>query len=301
MKAKTKSLLALAGITTLLAGAAGTSTFAWIQVNRAVKASFTNLGVKTNRASLHAEWVPMHGESLGSEKTVIDVASHQGTYDVSSGNGLAFYSPEWEKTDGNDKPVTAVRNVTSEVGVAYAEAGLKLYAASVDASGNPVNSEAVSNLDLYLTKETVIQSALDIAEKWTRVAILKSSDVPRSGSESLTHVVTIENGRSTLTKDKFIKNASGPAASLTLTDFAAENVLHAYAPFKDYHEGFVDGTTSQTDPTGSPAFKIGALTANAPAYYVIRVWMEGTEADNQEAALGETINVALGITGVDRR
>ena len=301
MKAKTKSLLALAGITTLMAGAAGTSTFAWIQVNRAVTASFTNLGVKTNRASLHAEWVPMHGESLGGEKTVIDVASHQGTYDVSSGNGLAFYSPEWEKTDGNDKPVTAVRNVTSEVGVAYAEAGLKLYAASVDASGNPVDSEAVSNLDLYLTSETLIESASHIAEKWTRVAILKSNGVPGTSGNVLTHVVTIENGNAGLTKDKFINAASGPAESLTLTDFTTERVLHAYAPFKDYHEGFVDGKTSQTDPAGSPAFKIGGLTANAPAYYVIRVWMEGTEANNQETALGETINVALGITGVDRR
>lgn len=301
MKAKTKSLLALAGITTLLAGAAGTSTFAWIQVNRAVKASFTNLGVKTNRASLHAEWVPMHHEVLGDDKTVLDVASGQATYDVSSGNGLAFYSPEWEKTDGNNQPVTAVRDVTSEVGTAYAEAGLKLYAASVNASGAPVDSGTVSNLDLYLTKETVIQSASHIAEKWTRVAILKSSDVPGSGSESLTHVVTIENGNAGLTKDKFINAASGPAASLTLTDFATENVLHAYAPFKDYHEGYVDGTTSQTNVAGSPAFKIGGLTANAPAYYVIRVWMEGTEADNQETALGETINVALGITGVDRQ
>ena len=301
MKAKTKSLLALAGITTLMAGAAGTSTFAWIQVNRAVTASFTNLGVKTNRASLHAEWVPMHHEVLGDDKTVLDVASGQATYDVSSGNGLAFYSPEWEKTDGNNQPVTAVRDVTSEVGVAYAEAGLKLYAASVDASGNPVDSGTVSNLDLYLTKETVIESASHIAEKWTRVAILKSSDVPGSGSESLTHVVTIENGNAGLTKDNFINAASGPAASLTLTDFATANVLHAYAPFKDYHEGFVNGTTCQTDPAGSPAFKIGGLTANAPAYYVIRVWMEGTEADNQETALEETINVALGITGVDRR
>ena len=301
MKAKTKSLLALAGITTLLAGAAGTSTFAWIQVNRAVKASFTNLGVKTNRASLHAEWVPMHHEVLGEDKTVLNVASGQATYDVSSGNGLAFYSPEWEKTDGNNQPVTAVRNVTSEVGTAYAEAGLKLYAASVDASGNPVNSEAVSNLDLYLTKETVIQSVSHIAEKWTRVAILKSSDVPGSGSESLTHVVTIENGNAGLTKDKFINAASGPAASLDLTTFEDEDVLHAYAPFKDYHEGFVDGTASQTNVAGSPAFKIGGLTANTPAYYVIRVWMEGTEANNQETALGETINVALGITGVDRR
>ena len=301
MKAKTKSLLALAGITTLLAGAAGTSTFAWIQVNRAVKASFTNLGVKTNRASLHAEWVPMHGESLGSEKTVIDVASHQATYDVSSGNGLAFYSPEWEKTDGNNQPVTAVRNVTSEVGVAYAEAGLKLYAASVDASGNPVDSGTVSNLDLYLTKETVIASESHLAENWTRVAILESNGVPGTSGNVLTHVVTIENGSSTLTKDKFINAASGPAASLTLTDFAAENVLHAYAPFKDYHEGFVDGTTSQTNVAGSPAFKIGALTHNTPAYYVILVLMEGTEANNQETALGDTINVALGITGVDRR
>ena len=301
MKAKTKSLLALAGITTLMAGAAGTSTFAWIQVNRAVTASFTNLGVKTNRASLHAEWVPMHHEVLDEDKTVIDVASGQATYDVSSGNGLAFYSPEWEKTDGNDQPVTAVRNVTSEVGVAYAEAGLKLYAASVGASGNPVDSGTVSNLDLYLTKETVIESASNIAENWTRVAILKSNGVPGTSGNVLTHVVTIENGNAGLTKDNFINAASGPAASLTLTDFATANVLHAYAPFKDYHEGFVNGTTSQTDPAGSPAFKIGGLTANAPAYYVIRVWMEGTEADNQETALGETISVALGITGVDRR
>ena len=301
MKAKTKSLLALAGITTLMAGAAGTRPFAWIQVNRAVTASFTNLGVKTNRASLHAEWVPMHEETLGDDKTVIDVASGQATYDVSSGDGLAFYSPEWEKTDGNDKPVTAVRNVTSEVGVAYAEAGLKLYAASVNASGAPVDSGTVSNLDLYLTSETVIKSASNIAENWTRVAILKSNGVPGSGSESLTHVVTIENGSSTLTKDKFINATSEAAASLTLTDFTAENVLHAYAPFKDYHEGHVDGTASQTDPAGSPAFKIGGLTANTPAYYVIRDWMEGTEADNQETALGETISVALGITGVDRR
>lgn len=293
MKAKTKSLLALAGITTLLAGAAGTSTFAWIQVNRAVTASFTNLGVKTNRASLHAEWVPMHGESLGSEKTVIDVASHQATYDVSSGNGLAFYSPEWEKTDGNDQPVTAVRDVTNEVGVAYAEAGLKLYATS--------QGDSVSNLDLYLTAETLIESTNHNAENWTRVALLKSSAAPGSVGNVLTHVVTFEKGNAGLTKDKFINAASGPAASLTLTDFATANVLHAYAPFKDYHEGFVDGTTSQTDPTGSPAFKIGALTANAPAYYVIRVWMEGTEADNQETALGDTINVALGITGVDRQ
>lgn len=293
MKAKTKSLLALAGITTLLAGAAGTSTFAWIQVNRAVKASFTNLGVKTNRASLHAEWVPMHHEVLGDDKTVLNVASGQATYDVSSGNGLAFYSPEWEKTDGNDKPVTAVRDVTNEVGKAYAEAGLKLYATSQGAS--------VSNLDLYLTAETLIKSTSNHAEDWTRVALLKSSLTPGSEGNVLTHVVTFEKGSETLTKDKFINAASGPAASLTLTDFATQRVIHAYAPFKDYHQGHVDGSTSQTDPAGSPAFKIGELTGDTPAYFVVRVWMEGTEADHQEVALTETISVDLGITGVDRQ
>ncbi|MGN1261513.1 MAG: hypothetical protein ACI4UT_00405 [Candidatus Enteromonas sp.] len=293
MKPKTKSLLVLAGVTTLMAGAAGTSTFAWIQVNRAVTSSFTNLGVKTNRASLHAEWVPMHGESLGSDKTKLDVNSGQATYDVSSGNGLAFYSPEWEKTDGNDKPVTAVRDVTSEVGVAYAEAGLKLYATS--------QGDSVSNLDLYLTAETLIKSTSNHAEDWTRVALLKSSGEPGSGSNVLTHVVTFEKGSETLTKDKFIKQASGPAESLALTTFAAENVIHAYTPFKDYHQGHVDGSTSQTDPAGSPAFKIGALTGATPAYFVVRVWMEGTEANNQEVALDETISVDLGITGVDRQ
>ena len=295
MKPKTKSLLVLAGVTTLMAGAAGTSTFAWIQVNRAVTSSFTNLGVKTNRASLHAEWVPMHDGVLGEDKTKIDVASGQATYDVSSGNGLAFYSPEWEKTDGNNKPVTAVRDVTNEVGKAYAEAGLKLYATSQGAS--------VSNLDLYLTAETLIKSTSNHAEDWTRVALLKSSTTPGSEGNVLTHVVTFEKGSAspTLTKDKFINAASGPAESLTLTDFATQHVIHAYTPFKDYHQGHVDGLTSQTDPAGSPAFKIGELTGATPAYFVVRVWMEGTEADNQEVALDETISVDLGITGVDRQ
>ena len=61
-------------------------------------------------------------------------------------------------------------------------------------------------------------------------------------------------------------------------------------------DAVVSGTTKTT---GNVAY-LGELTANATKAYIVSVWLEGTESDNQDAAAGGSVNVTLKLTGIEQ-
>lgn len=59
-------------------------------------------------------------------------------------------------------------------------------------------------------------------------------------------------------------------------------------------------TVSETSKKEKADGYLTQLAASAKHYYVISVWMEGTENDNQDIANDGSIDVTLGFTGLDK-
>ena len=297
MKTKTKALALICGFLVAAGVTAGTSTFAWFQVTRAATMHFTNFQLQNDRDSIVAEILPLYAgdvTAISGDKQTITNASQKG-YDVSSGDGMHFYSPDWTETQGGE--VSRVDDVTTnQVGVAYAQFAFQVKANR--ATGTP------GNYDLHLVAGTEITCTDGsdnggVAAKWTRVAVYTATKItPYSAEKSskveeLTHVVTFENRNSdpdSDTKDSFIKKASPSALhdlSFVTSTFTATSVAHDLLP---YSTVAVPGDVSK-----SSARKIGEVTGNDTSYFVVRVWLEGTENNDQDAAADDRVNINIKI------
>lgn len=297
MKTKTKALGLICGFVLAAGITAGTSTFAWFQVSRAVTLHFTNFTLENNRDSINAEIIPLtaaDASAVSSDKQTISAASQKG-YDVSSGTGEAFYSPDWTDTQGG--PVGFVKDVTTETGTAYAQFAFKVNIDAASGTGGHYDLYLVDGTQITSTDGTPADGAT--AHKWTRVAILAAdsvtpydSDIPGSVG-ALTHVVTFENrnsGGELDDKNHFLNNSSAIAleslGSVTTT-YAAASAEHDLLPYST--------VATPGDISKSNARKIGEVSGSNTIYFVVRVWLEGTENNNQDTAINDVVSVDLKI------
>ncbi|MDY6094335.1 MAG: hypothetical protein SPI58_04775, partial [Candidatus Enteromonas sp.] len=188
MKTKTKALALICGFLVAAGVTAGTSTFAWFQVTRAATMHFTNFQLQNDRDSIVAEILPLNAAdvtAISGDKQTITNATQKG-YDVSSGDGMHFYSPDWTENQGGG--ANFVKDVTNEVGVAYAQFAFQVK--TTTANGTP------GNYDLHLVAGTEITCTDGstngaVAAKWTRVAVYTSTGVtPYSAETSSSDVGT---------------------------------------------------------------------------------------------------------------
>ena len=300
MNNKTKIMLGLSALTagTLAAGATG--TLAWFSTNKTAKATYSKITAKASTAKIKLTIGKLSDDSI--EKDVsnlneknewLDSVSLQGgtksfTTDLSSGDGKTFKKPTWASQAGNEQDVTSLANVT-EAGESYTQ----FYVELENTGTSPV--EVFLNQDTKITPSNSEKNADVALSCWSRAAVIDYGTEAKPTKDSVltakeTQYVFENQGTAAYTANvsNFVTGL-GENKKLTMGTFAEG--IHKVGEF---------ATVSETSKKEKADGYLTQLAASAKHYYVISVWMEGTENDNQDIANDGSIDVTLGFTGLDK-
>lgn len=316
MKGKTKALMAISALSVGALASAGASTFAWFQVNWTVALAYSSVTMQNRSAELSGKLISLDGATAtqeGSKQTISGATSTAS--DVSSKDGKAFYSPDWGMEIGNDKAPVRVNDV-SEGGenTYYAEYAFSLTHKGVKKDAAGYNAKTDRPFEVYLTANTKItahedadeaqKKANEAALSWTRVAILQGEhpETPIAShddivSSELTPILTFETKPATeVTADKtqFIQSKN------LITDDKLD-----LASYQDSDRHYVIGdegvfaNTSKDSNIHSKNY-LSTIASGTTSYYVVRVWLEGTESDDQRSAQGGKVDINLEINALSQ-
>ena len=274
MNNKTKIMLGLSVLTagTLAAGATG--TLAWFTTNKTATATYQRVTVVGTQGSLN---VAIEGvtNGAGSTKEAGTTATAQGgtVSDVSSNDGITFYQPDWKDQAGNENEVNSAKPVSDKDGY-FVQYLVNVSNASTE--GTSIKA-SLTGLTITVTKDG--QSA-EMA-KWVRVAILP-------GATKKTDSAFLEKGNAT--------------ATLYQTDTTLNKYVNGIT-LKDENKMTID-TTTVLEAKSTLAKELAISDNLQPnkansATVGVAVWVEGTNADKQEAIKGAEISVSLTFSATD--
>ncbi len=294
MKTKAKLVLALSVLTAGTAVAGATGTFAWFTTNRSATLTYSKVTAQSSNAKLEVTLGGITDSGLNKKSNYSDKdgtfsdaialePTKSFTTDVSSVDGKKFYKPDWKGVAGNAAEVYSVKEASD---------GFTQFYFTVKNTGN-------TKTHVFFNEGTAVKANADgntadaALAIWTRVAVLetKSTETPKADDVAeATLKVMFENVDSGSVKGKGIASTTVTADNkVTLTDVA--DATHKVGAF----EAVVSGTTKTTNNVAY----LGELDANATKAYIVSVWLEGTESDNQDAAAGGAVDVTLKLTGIE--
>lgn len=304
MKTKAKLVLALSVLTAGTAFAGATGTFAWFSTNRTATLTYSKVTAVSSNSKLKVgiggltdsgiqEVTNVAADGTYSSAISSTVSSGSFTSDVSSIDGKSFFKPNWVSTAGNDAAVREVKNVTNATwdtnlsnGGYYTQ--YYFFIENTGASSVYVFLDENTKIKTNSTDSTSDQGKKDTAlAKWSRVAIIDSGTSKPSGTGLTTGTTKLifEQEDSGSTKDKGI-------GSTTLTDDSKATISSVTTKKGDF------SSISNSSKITSDQY-LTVLESGDKEYYTVSVWLEGTEAANQDAAIGGAIDVVLGLTGVE--
>lgn len=294
MKTKAKLVLALSVLTAGTAVAGATGTFAWFTTNRSATLTYSKVTAQSSNAKLEVtlggitdsglEKKSNYNDKDGTFSDTIALESAKSfTTDVSSVDGKKFYKPDWKGVAGNTAEVYSVKEASD---------GFTQFYFTVKNTGN-------TKTHVFFNEGTAVKAnadgkTADVAlAKWTRVAVLETTntEAPKAADVAdATLKVMFENVDSGSNKGQGIASTAVTTENkATLTDVAT--ATHKVGAF----EAVVSGVTKTTNNVAY----LGELAANTTKAYIVSVWLEGTESDNQDTAAGGAVDVTLKLTGIE--
>lgn len=270
-------------------------------------------------------YAPVWGKKVGdAEKvskvdTVIDEAnSHANVWFTEFG----FKLTNEKKGSDTTKLNVFFDNKTLLKAVEVDAENMDTYRSQVAAYEGNTETHGGITLEQYNTAKpkVVQQDKNDAAAKWSRVAIIALDDAPANhaavGSSSTlnpTAVLTFENaatGEGDATNE-YINSTTLTNNLMDIKTYAAAD-RHYTTAFADPENYYADTHVAYSSMTSDDAKK-GYLVTLDPddpdintddantKHYLVRVWLEGTENDDQEAADGGEIALNLGFSsyGID--
>lgn len=313
MKGKTKALMAISALSVGALASAGASTFAWFQVNRTVALAYSSVTMQNRAAELSGKLIGLDGVAATGNANAQTISGATSTAsDVSSKDGKAFYSPDWGMKIGNEEAPVRVNDV-SEGGenTYYAEYAFSLTHKGIKQGEAGYNAKTDRPFEVYLTANTKItahddadqaqKKANESAMSWTRVAILQAAN-PVAGhddivSSELTPILTFETKPATgVTADKTQFIQSKNLITDDKLDLASYQTSDRHYVIGD--EG-VFANTSKDSNIHSKNY-LSTIASGTTSYYVVRVWLEGTENNDQRSAQGGKVDINLEINALSQ-
>ena len=314
MKGKTKALMAISALSVGALAAAGASTFAWFQVNRTVALAYSSVTMQNRSAELSGKLIGLDGVAATENGHKISGATSTAS-DVSSKDGKTFYSPDWGMEIGNDKAPVRVNDV-SEGGenTYYAEYAFSLTHKGIKQGEAGYNAKTDRPFEVYLTAGTKVfahddseeaqKKANEAATSWTRVAILQGENpqTPIAShddivSSELTPILTFESKPATgVTADKTKFVQSKNLTSDDKLDLASYQDSDCHYVLGD--EGVFANTSK--DSNASSKNYLSTIASGTTSYYVVRVWLEGSENNDQRSAQGGKVDINLEINALSQ-
>lgn len=288
MKTKSKLLLGLSLLTAATLTAGATATFAWFTTNRKATAVFNNITAKSVEGSLTISMGALTGGTEKDTNGDIDKSieatlkgTTSGTTDVSSQDGVNFAHPNWTSTAGDETEggVKGIKNVSDLNNYGKNGYWTAYYVALKNGGG--------SDVDVYLTTGSQVTAAYDNAKdtnaaSWTRVAI----NVPKGASMPTTLVA------------KDTKVIQPESAGKKYAAVAESATKYTPADVTTKVLGTLGDVIAATDLSAVADQKLVTIAVGAVQYLTVSVWLEGTAAKNQDAAIGGSVNVTLVFAGV---
>ncbi len=297
MNTKTKIMLGLSVLTagTLAAGATG--TFAWFTTNKTAKATYSKIvaTADTQKIKVVIGGVTDNGIATGtnydsttdtwSTEAKSGTSANSFTGDVSSADGLKLVKPQWVTSAANDAPVYGIRDAKTTEYTQY-------YVALTNTGTSSV--KVFLNQNTTITATTADKNEDEALAKWTRVAVVETTltAAPTTVQSTGTLKALFENDVTGALKSKYVSGVTAGTDETTLT------VSDLPTASESVHQVGKYSTVTSSTATTVKGY-LGELAKDETKYYVVSVWMEGTEADNQDAAEGGAIDVTLGFTGIE--
>lgn len=316
MKGKTKALMAISVLSVGALASAGASTFAWFQVNRTVSLAYSSVTMQNRSAELSGRLISLDGATAtGDDKAQTISGTTSTASDVSSKDGKTFYSPDWGMEIGNDKAPVRVNDV-SEGGenTYYAEYAFSLTHKGIKTGEAGYNAKTDRPFEVYLTAGTKVfahedtdaaqKKANEAATSWTRVAILQGANplTPITShddivSSELSPILTFESKPATgvtADKTKFVQSKN-----LTSDD---KLDLASYQESDRHYVLGEEGVFANTGKDSNSTSKnyLNTIASGTTSYYVVRVWLEGTENKDQRSAQGGKVDINLEINALSQ-
>ena len=316
MKGKTKALMAISALSVGALASAGASTFAWFQVNRTVSLAYSSVTMQNRSAELSGKLISLDGATATGNANAQTISGATSTAsDVSSKDGKAFYSPDWGMEIGNDKAPVRVNDV-SEGGenTYYAEYAFSLTHKGIKQGEAGYNAKTDRPFEVYLTANTKItahddsdeaqKKANESAMSWTRVAILQGEhpETPIANhsdivSSTLKPILTFESksvGTTVADKTQFIQSKN------LITDDKLD--LASYQTSDRHYVIGDEGVFANTSKDSNIHSKnyLSTIASGTTSYYVVRVWLEGTENNDQRSAQGGKVDINLEINALSQ-
>ena len=316
MKGKTKALMAISVLSVGALAAAGASTFAWFQVNRTVSLAYSSVTMQNRSAELSGKLISLDGAvASGDDKAQTISGATSTASDVSSKDGKTFYSPDWGMEIGNDKSPVRVNDV-SEGGANtyYAEYAFSLTHKGIKQGEAGYNAKTDRPFEVYLTAGTRVfahddsdeaqKKANEAATSWTRVAILQGAnpETPIAShddivSSELTPILTFESksvGATGADKTQYVQ--SKDLTRDDKLDLASYQTSDRHYVLGD--EGVFANTSKDSNSTSKNY--LNTIASGTTSYYVVRVWLEGTESNDQRSAQGGKVDINLEINALSQ-
>lgn len=307
MKTKSKLLLALSALTVGTVAAGATGTYAWFTASRTATLTYSNITAANTRGSLQIKYTALNNSpdlsndesgndgkltpsgDLTKYSNSVTVATATNITDVSSRDGSAFYSPVWG---------------TAETPVTYttATSGFIVFSIELKNAGD-------GDVDAYLDKSATSISGENELARWTRVAInvQKDASLPTTfGTNDITsqygHFVFMDNDKTTDTGVDLTSYVSATQQPEGATEYSIGHYDTASTTDKFYETvdsiPAMPASSSVEDPTKYVSY-LGEIKAGFSIYVNVAIWMEGSIINNQNDAIGDSINVKLGFGALD--
>ena len=285
MKTK-KSVLVSAVAMLVLSGAAmGTGTFAWFTTSRQVTVNFSDVQVTTQGGNLLINYVTdatdSYTTSITSEGGLnIAAAAHNNITDI-SGNGKAFFKPNWSPT-AQGTLADSMQVITGDEGY-YIDFQLQISRSDTD------KTAATDGFMVYLGSNTKVTAKTtdpdDVAAAASaRVAIVNASD-----SVIFYHAYETDASYAYLAPDS---GAAQPAIygldtyysadASTITGFRAGALVNR-----------INNAGTHTEPANSSPVIANLVASNVTTTVTVRVWLEGTDSDATNTASTGAYSVTL--------
>ena len=273
MNTKTKMMLGLSVLTagTLAAGATG--TFAWFTTNKTATATYSNILAAGTQGNLQASISGITDtDATGAKaKDSVCTATNSKTSDVSSKDGINFAQPDWVDASGNGTAIefNSIKDVTSKANY-YTQYAVNLYNVANENGGSTAGNIKVQLTGVEITGDDFIKSNV-------RVAVIAEGYTTTTGyiTSGTTLGVFSNNTQKTYVLSQTGKGTMGDALKTDATIITAASALTNAITVKD------------------------SLAADSNCTVGVSVWLEGTLADVQDTAIGQSVSVKLTFSAAD--
>lgn len=274
---KKRLLVSSALMLVLTSVAATSSTFAWFSVNRKGTVTSPEMTATAKDGGLDIASTPNGVTNL---------------YDVSSKDGKTFYKPVLGPASTADAPSFVSCPVVYN-GTETLNSNLNYFMEL------RISFTSSSTLGVYLSKDTTIsiKEGSDVNKGNAALNSLRIAFLPANAS----YQVTI--GNPLLVYAPASETGIKYVSSDTVTDGKLDEAIYSDTELGDGDNGYVqNGLITKGDITTNNVankYYMGQVTNNTPLYIVARMWLEGTDKDCTNAAIGGIVSALLSFYGVE--